>query len=164
MLALLDVRLMLATDAEATATVFQEMQAHYRVACPSFAEIVAKLSGLPVGIFMLVAAEPTIVGFAALCTIFPGPGLSPGLFLKELFVSAQARGRGIGTKLMHSAAHLAVERGFARLDWTADRADPGLLRFYAGLGAAEQSEKVFFRLSGQALADLASSSSGGQTG
>ena len=162
-MALLDVRLMVAADVEATAALFREMQAHYCVPCPAFSEIVAKLAKLPEGVNVLVAADPAIIGFAALGAIFPGPGLNPGLFLKELFVSAQARGQGIGTKLMHAAAHLAMERGFARLDWTADREDVGLLKFYADLGAAEQSEKVFYRLSGQALTDLAAVNRGGPT-
>lgn len=152
---MLDVRLMAARDVDATATLFQEMQAHYRVPCPPFAEIVAKVAKLPEGVDVLVAADPAIVGFAALGAIFPGPGLNPGLFLKELFVSAQARNRGIGTALMHAAARTAVERGFARLDFTANRADLGLLKFYGDLGAAEQSEKVFYRLSGKSLTDLA---------
>ena len=160
---MLDVRLMVAADIENTAALFQEMQAHYCVPCPLFAEIVAKLAKLPVGVDVLIAADPTIVGFAALGAIFPGPGLNPGLFLKELFVSAQARGQGIGTKLVHAAAQLAVERGFARLDFTADRENVSLLQFYADLGAAEQSEKVFYRLSGKALTDLATAKLRGPT-
>jgi GNAT superfamily N-acetyltransferase len=147
---------MAAEDIAGTAAVFQEMQAHYRVPCPSLREIIARLQALPDGVSILVAAEPEIVGFAALSAIFPGPGLNPGFFLKELFVSAHARGRRIGTALMRSAAGLAVERGFSRLDWTADRSDEGLLRFYTALGAAEQAEKVFFRLSGPALTAVAS--------
>ena len=111
---------------------------------------------------MLVAASPAVIGFAALGAIFPGPDLKPGLFLKELFVSAEARGRGIGTALMRAAARLAVERGFARLDWTADRGDERLIRYYEGLGGAPQTEKVFFRLSGQALADLATAGADGR--
>ncbi len=154
-MALLDVRLMVAADVEATAALFREMQAHYCVPCPAFSEIVAKLAKLPVGVDVLVAVDQTVVGFAALSAIFPGPGLNPGLFLKELFVSAQARGKGIGTALMHAAARTAVERGFARLDFTANRVDLGLLKFYGDLGAAEQSEKVFYRLSGESLTDLA---------
>ncbi len=156
---LLDVRFMVARDVESTSTLFQEMQAHYRVACPPFTEIAQKLARLPVGVNVLVAANPTIVGFAALGAIFPGPGLNPGLFLKELFVSAQARGQGIGTKLMHASARLAVSRGLARLDWTADRGNAGLMKFYAALGAAQQREKVFYRLSGQVLTELASAAS-----
>lgn len=150
---------MLVEDVTSTAALFQEMQAHYRVACPPLPEIVARLSRLPEGVGVLVAADPAVVGFAALSAIFPGPGLSPGLFLKELFVSASARGRGVGTALMRAAAHVAVARGYARLDWTADRTDARLLRFYAALGAAEQSEKVFYRLSGRALTDIACSGS-----
>ena len=152
---MLDVRLMVAEDAETTASLFQEMQAHYCVPCPPFTEIVAKLSKLPVVVDVIVAVDQTVVGFAALSAIFPGPGLNSGLFLKELFVSAQARGQGIGSKLMHTAAQIAVKRGFTRLDFTADRRDVGLLKFYGDLGAAEQSEKVFYRLSGKALTDLA---------
>ena len=81
--------------------------------------------------------------------------MNAGLFLKELFVSAQSRGQDIGTKLMHAAAQLATEQGATRLDFTADRGNVGLLKFYADLGAVEQSEKVFYRLSGKALIDLA---------
>ena len=155
-----DVRLMTDADADAVATLFAEMQSHYRVPCPPLSEIIANLSTLPAGVNMFVATDPDVVGFAALGAIFPGPGLKPGLFLKELFVSAKARGCGIGTKLMRAAAGFAVERGFSRLDWTADRGDVGLLRFYADLGAIEQSEKIFYRLSGDILADLASSGPG----
>ena len=59
-MALLDVRLMVAADIENTAALFQEMQAHYCVPCPPFAEIVTKLAKLPVGVDVLVAADPTI--------------------------------------------------------------------------------------------------------
>lgn len=150
-------------DISGTAALFQEMQAHYRVACPPLDEITAKLAKLPEGVSVLVAADPSVVGFAAVGAIFPGPGLKPGLFLKELFVSARARGSGAGTALMRAVARLAVERGFARLDWTADRGDARLLSFYDAMGAVEQSEKVFFRLTGQALTHLAASRVGGSS-
>ncbi len=142
-------------DIAGTAALFQEMQAHYRVACPPLDEITARLAKLPEGVSVLVAADPSVVGFAAVGAIFPGPGLKPGLFLKELFVSAGARGSGAGTALMRAAARLAVEGGFARLDWTADRGDARLLSFYDAMGAVEQREKTFFRLTGQALTCLA---------
>ena len=56
---------------------------------------------------------------------------------------------------MRAAARLAVESGFARLDWIADRGDARLLSFYDTMGAVEQNEKVFLRLTGQALTRLA---------
>ncbi|CCE11924.1 GCN5-related N-acetyltransferase [Bradyrhizobium sp. STM 3843] len=154
------VRFMAAADVAVTARLFQEMQAHYRVDCPSLSEITARLTGLPNGVSILVAANPDVVGFAALSAIFPGPGLNPGFFLKELFVSAHARRCGVGTALIRYAAQLAVQRGFTRLDWTADRTDDKLLRFYMALGAVEQPEKVFLRLSGPALNAAASHESG----
>ena len=150
-------------DISGTAALFQEMQAHYRVACPPLDEIAARLAKLPEGVSVLVAADPSVIGFAAVGAIFPGPGLKPGLFLKELFVSARARGSGAGTMLMRAVARLAVEGGFARLDWTADRGNARLLSFYDAMGAVEQSEKVFLRLTGQVLARLAATRVGGSS-
>ncbi len=142
-------------DIAGTAALFQEMQAHYRVACPPLDEITARLAKLPEGVSVLVAADPSVIGFAAVGAIFPGPGLKPGLFLKELFVSAGARGSGAGTALMRAVAQLAVEGSFARLDWTADRGDARLLSFYDAMGAVEQREKIFLRLTDQELTQLA---------
>jgi len=58
---------------------------------------------------------------------------------------------------MQAIAEVAVQRGHKRVDWTADRENSRLLNFYANLGALEQQEKVFYRLSGGALATLAAS-------
>lgn len=152
---LIAVRQMGTEDISGTAALFQEMQAHYRVACPPLDEITARLAELPKGVSVLIAADPSVIGFAAVGVVFPGPGLKPGLFLKELFVSAGARGSGAGTALMQAAARTAIERGFARLDWTADCRDARLLSFYEAMGAVEQSEKIFLRLAGQALTRFA---------
>lgn len=150
-------------DISGTAALFQEMQAYCNAACLPLDEITARLAKLPEGVSVLVAADPSVIGFAAVGAIFPGPGLRPGLFLKDLFVSARARGSGAGTALMRAVARFAVEGGFARLDWTADRSNARLLSFYEAMGAVEQNEKVFFRLTGQALAHLAAARVGGSS-
>ena len=152
------VRLMTPEDAPALAALFREMQDHYGVACPPDETILRDLAGLPPGNLILVAVEPDLVGFAAISMVYPGPGLNAGLFLKELFVSQQARGAGIGRHLMQAVAALAVERGFARVDWTADRHDERLLSFYGSTGATAQPDKLFFRLTGAALQHHAGSS------
>lgn len=140
----------------ALAGLMAEMQAHYAVPCPAFADIMARLAALPAGIEVLVAQRgPELVGFAFAGVIFPGPGLKSGFFLKELYVAEAARGAGTGRALMRALAELALARGHARLDWTADAANPQLLRFYESLGAAAQTEKVFFRLTGEALVEAA---------
>ncbi len=131
------------------------MQAHYRVSCPPSTEILADLRALPAGVVLLVARAPGVVGAAALAAVWPGPGLRRGLFLKDLFVTASRRGEGIGAALMRTAARFAVDGGWGRIDWTAARDNAPLRAFYRGLGAAEQREKVFFRLGGDALRALA---------
>lgn len=151
-----EVRSMTAADQAGVVALFQEMQAHYGVPCPPADRIAQGLADLPAGVAVLVAREEErTAGFAAVATLYPGPGLEPGLFLKELFVSREARGRGLGRALLRAVAALARAAGAKRVDWTADGGDARLLAFYRSTGAVVQTRKVFFRLDGEALADLA---------
>lgn len=150
------VRLLQAADHPALARLMVEMQGHYAVPFPPVEEIIADLAALPAGVDILVAVkEEAVLGFASACNIYPGPGLKSGFFLKEIYVSDAARGIGLGRGLMKALAALALERGHRRLDWTADADDPALLRFYESLGAVAQTKKVFYRLTGDALAAVA---------
>ncbi|WP_284310762.1 GNAT family N-acetyltransferase [Labrys miyagiensis] len=133
----------------------QEMQRHYGVPVPAADAIRASLNALPAGAGILLAETDAIMGFVAFSSLYPGPGLKPGLFMKELFVSERARGQGVGKALLRALARLALERGFARIDWTADRRNERLQRFYAELGAQAQEDRVFFRLSADALVEVA---------
>lgn len=151
------VRLATVADHVALASLFEEMQAHYRVSCPPRDTILAGLANVPAGVELLVAEAGSIVGFAAFSAIYPGPGLGSGLFLKELFVSKEFRGNGVGRGLILAVAGIALQRGHRRLDWTADMNNPGALKFYESLGALAQREKVFYRLDHAALNSLASS-------
>nr|WP_234890000.1 GNAT family N-acetyltransferase [Sinorhizobium medicae] len=140
----------------ALAILMEEMQAHYRVACPPRSEIIAGLKAIPSGAEILVAEEQQrVLGFAGFSGIYPGPGLKPGLFLKELYVAGSERGRGLGRALMQKLASMAMERGLSRIDWTADAENARLLAFYEELGGACKPDKFFFRLDGEALAQLA---------
>lgn len=142
-------------DHPALARLFEEMQAYYGVPCPPRDAIEASLAGRPAGTEILVVEDGAdLAGFAAFSAIYPGPGLAGGLFLKELFVGAGHRGAGHGRALVRAVAQEAVARGLKRVDWTADAGQPTLLAFYEGLGAASKPDKVFFRLDGEALAQL----------
>jgi GNAT superfamily N-acetyltransferase len=153
---MLRVRLCEEADHPALAGVMAEMQAHYRVPCPPDTEIRAGLANRPAGAELLVAElGGALVGFAAFSAIYPGPGLRPGCFLKEIYVAEAARGLGAGKALLAELARLALARGLGRIDWTAARDNERLLCFYEGLGATQQPEKVFFRLTGEGLARLA---------
>ena len=154
------IRLLLPADHKALAALMVEMQGHYSVRCPPVKEILAGLAALPAGVDILVAVKgETVLGFASACNLYPGPGLKSGFFLKEIYVADAARGAGLGRALMAALAELALERGHRRIDWTADADDAALLRFYDGLGAAPYPKKVFYRLTGEALADLAGAKS-----
>jgi GNAT superfamily N-acetyltransferase len=142
-------------DADALARLMMEMQAHYRVPCPDQAAIVESLVDLPPGTRILLAETDHIVGFGAFSAVYPGPGLRKGLFLKELFVSGSARGQGHGSAILTHLAQIAIEEGYGRIDWTASRNDPGLRAFYRSLGSVEQEDKLFFRLTGNAMIRLA---------
>ncbi len=157
----LGIRVLTAPDHPALAALMAEMQAHYRVPCPPSDSILDGLAKLPQGVEILIAErDGALLGFASACAIYPGPGLASGFFLKELYVARAARGGGIGRALMGALAELALARGHRRLDWTADAGNPELIRFYESLGASAQTEKVFFRLTGEALAKAAQGPSG----
>ena len=149
------IRSHVATDNAPLAELFVEMQRHYDVPCPPLETILTDLASLPAGVEILVAETDGIVGFAIFSTLYPGPGLRSGFFLKELFVSQACRGSGAGRLLMQALARIALQRGHGRVDWTADGENHRLLAFYDSLGGLRQSEKQFYRLTGDALADLA---------
>ncbi|HEY1382573.1 MAG TPA: GNAT family N-acetyltransferase [Dongiaceae bacterium] len=146
------------TDDGALVRLFTEMQAYYGVYCPPAETILGDLANLPAGIEIQVAETDAVIGFAIFSAIYPGPGLAAGFFLKEVFVSEACREGGAGTALIQSVARIAVERGFKRVDWTAARNRQRLLAFYDRLGAIRQEDKVFFRLTGDALTRLAGKS------
>ncbi len=150
------IRLFRPHEAEALAPLFEAMQAHYGVPCPARATIVADLRALPAGNRILLAeVDGGPAGFAAFAEVWPGPGLRKGLFLKELYVDARHRGRGLGRRLVEALAALALAEGHARVDWTADRDDAALTAFYDATGARRLPEKLWYRLTGEALSTSA---------
>ena len=80
---------------------------------------------------------------------------APGIYLEDLFVLPEARGRGIGKQLLTYLAHTAVERGCARLEWAVLDWNEPAIGFYKRLGAIPMDEWTVFRLTGSALTTLA---------
>ena len=68
----------------------------------------------------LAEIEGKAVGLATFAILYPAPGPSGQLLMKDLFTLATARGRGVGHALMTFLACLALERGCTRFDWTAE--------------------------------------------
>jgi GNAT superfamily N-acetyltransferase len=95
------------------------------------------------------------VGFALFFHNFSTFRGKPGIYLEDLFVRPQARGRGIGRHLLAWLARTALERGCARLDWAVLDWNAPSIGFYRSLGAEALQEWTTFRLTGAALERLA---------
>ena len=74
-----------------------------------------------------------------------------GLYLEDLFVVPEARGRGIGKALIHHCARVAIERGCGRFEWAVLDWNQPAIEFYQSIGASILSEWQLCRLSGDAL-------------
>ena len=78
----------------------------------------------------------------------------PGIYLEDLFVFPEFRGRGLGRKLLGSLARTAIERGYGRLEWSVLDWNAAAIRFYEAQGARAMSEWTTYRVAGHALHTL----------
>lgn len=78
-----------------------------------------------------------------------------GIFLEDLFVIPEMRGRGIGRRLLAELARLAVERDCGRLEWAVLDWNESAIGFYRSLGARAMDEWTVYRLTGEGLRRLA---------
>jgi GNAT superfamily N-acetyltransferase len=104
-------------------------------------------------VFACVGSEP--VGFALFFHNFSTFLGKPGIYLEDLFVRPQARGLGLGRRLLAWLARTTLERGGARLDWAVLDWNAPSIGFYRSLGAVPLDEWTTFRMSGAALEALA---------
>ncbi|MGH8208265.1 MAG: GNAT family N-acetyltransferase [Steroidobacteraceae bacterium] len=108
-----------------------------------YAEVVfACLKGVPLGFALFFPNYSTFLG-------------KPGIYLEDLFVRREARGNGIGTRLLAWLAKTALERDCGRLEWAVLDWNEPSIGFYESLGAVVKSEWRIFRLTGAALTELA---------
>jgi GNAT superfamily N-acetyltransferase len=78
-----------------------------------------------------------------------------GIYLEDLFVRPQYRGKGYGKALLKYLASICDERGYGRFQWwVLDWNEPSI-EFYKSLGAVAMDEWTVYRVSGQALKKLA---------
>jgi GNAT superfamily N-acetyltransferase len=95
------------------------------------------------------------VGFALYFFTYSPVLARPTLYLEDLFVLPEERGRGAGLALLRALARLAVRRGCGRMEWTVLDWNAPARRFYRALGAGFRTEWVLTRLTGVPLARLA---------
>jgi GNAT superfamily N-acetyltransferase len=103
---------------------------------------------------LLAEEDGAVVGFALFFPTFSTFLGRPGLWLEDLFVRPEHRGRGHGKALLAAVARRAVERGCGRLEWAVLNWNEPALGFYRALGAGPLDDWTVYRLAGPALAVL----------
>src|SRR5437764_1339995 len=113
----------------------------------------------PAAEVLLALEEDAPVGFAVYFFNFSTWLGRPGLYLEDLFVRPEKRGKGYGRALLVRLAQIAHDRGCGRMEWAVlDWNDPAI-QFYRKLGAEPMEEWTVFRLTRDGIAELAKSES-----
>jgi GNAT superfamily N-acetyltransferase len=97
----------------------------------------------------------SVVGFALWFINYSTWVGKHGIYLEDLYVTPEMRGRGAGKALLAELASICVQRGYGRLDWWVLDWNSPAIGFYRSIGAEAMTEWTVYRLSGQSLADLA---------
>ena len=103
---------------------------------------IGEIDGEPVGFALFFHSYSTFLG-------------KPGLYLEDLFVKPDHRGRGFGGALLRHVGRIAVERDCGRLEWAVLDWNEPAIGFYRKLGAAPLDEWTTYRMTGDALRRLA---------
>jgi GNAT superfamily N-acetyltransferase len=113
---------------------------------PSAAALIAEADGRGIGFALYFFNFSTFLG-------------RPGLYLEDLFVLPDERGRGVGSALLIELARIAVAKGCGRMEWSVLDWNEPSISFYKSLGALPLSDWTTYRLTGETLTRLARKSS-----
>jgi GNAT superfamily N-acetyltransferase len=104
--------------------------------------VIARSAGQPVGLAVYVTVYSTFSG-------------KPGLYLEDLYVDPEYRGRGIGRRLISWVARQGAQSGCVRMNWSVLDWNEPALAFYDSLGAEPVKSWVGYSISGDAFQRLA---------
>lgn len=104
---------------------------------------------------LFVAEDGHELGFALFFHNFSTFLGRAGIYLEDLFVWPEHRGRGAGKALLKKLAAIAVERGCGRFEWSCLDWNSPSIEFYKAMGAVAMEDWTGFRVSGEALEKLA---------
>ena len=109
----------------------------------------------PVAEVLLAFEEKSPVGFAVYFYNFSTWLGRAGLYLEDLFVKPEKRGKGYGRALLVELAKIARDRGCGRMEWAVLNWNEPAIKFYQTLGARPMNEWTVFRLTRDEIAKLA---------
>jgi GNAT superfamily N-acetyltransferase len=156
-------------EAAPLAAVLAAMERHYDAAVTDeeAASATARLLGGHAPARCLVAVstgafapEGRFLGVALFTPLFPGARFRDVMYLKDLFVLPEARGRGIARALVAAVAQAAIDAGCERMEWITDRGNTLARGAYKAMGVAE-GDRVTYRVGAQSLARLAATGHAG---
>jgi len=150
-----------ATDVPVILELIQALAAYERA--PN--EVTATEKGLtevlfgakPAAEVLLAFEDETAVGFAVFFHNFSTWLGLPGLYLEDLFVRPEHRGKGYGRALLVDLAKIARDRGCGRMEWAVLDWNEPAMQFYRKLGAKPMDEWTVFRLTRDGINRLAES-------
>ena len=104
---------------------------------------------------IFIEVDSIKVGFALFFNNFSTFLGVPGIYLEDLFVLPEYRGKSYGKSLLTYIAKLAVDRGYGRFEWSVLDWNTPAIEFYHSMGAVPMNEWTVQRLTGQALDKVA---------
>jgi GNAT superfamily N-acetyltransferase len=163
-----ELRICEATEAE-TPVILEMIQglAEYEklshVCCATEAQLRRTLFGeRPAAEVLLARSDGQWIGFALFFPNYSTFLAAPGIYLEDLYVKPEARGKGAGLALLRALAKLAVQRGCGRMEWAVLDWNEPSIGFYKKLGAVPLDEWTTMRLTGEALLRLGEKSGVGK--
>ena len=102
----------------------------------------------------LVEVDGQIAGMAIWFLNYSTWQAKHGIYLEDLFIKPEYRGRGYGKALLKHLAKICDEKGYGRLQWGVLDWNSPAIEFYKSLGAEAMDEWIVYRTSGKALKDL----------
>ncbi len=109
---------------------------------PYAAALIGEYEGIPISFALFFYNFSTFLG-------------KPGIYLEDLYVKPDYRSRGFGRRMLAHIARLAIERGCGRFEWSVLDWNTPAIRTYDKLKAKPMKDWILYRLTGDALQELA---------
>jgi GNAT superfamily N-acetyltransferase len=134
---------------------YEKLQAEVEATEDKLRATLFPADGRPAAECVLAFLDDVPAGFAIFFTNYSTFLAKPGLYLEDLFVPPDLRGKGVGKALLLHLAQLAHRRGCGRMEWTVLDWNQPAIEFYESVGARRMKEWQICRLTGSDLARYA---------